>query len=280
MSGASLAERASALSRRAAEVALCLDFDGTLAPVVDNPEQARPLPGLLPVLAALAGRYAAVALISGRPAAFLAENAPARGVRYLGLYGLQEVRDGQVWVDPRLTAARSAVHSATGDLREHPAVVASGAYLEDKEYAIAVHTRRVDDPQRWAAPIDEAVQTISGRRGLEVIPGKLVWELRPAVRGDKGDAVRRVVAESTARTVVVVGDDLGDLPAFAATRDLVDAGHGGYCIAVRSAEAPAKLLDEADYIVDGPAGVLDFLKLLAGTYIYDDGERSPQRSRR
>jgi trehalose 6-phosphate phosphatase len=183
-------------------------------------------------------------------------------------------------VDPRLTAARSAVHSATGDLREHPAVVASGAYLEDKEYAIAVHTRRVDDPQRWAAPIDEAVQTISGRRGLEVIPGKLVWELRPAVRGDKGDAVRRVVAESTARTVVVVGDDLGDLPAFAATRDLVDAGHGGYCIAVRSAEAPAKLLDEADYIVDGPAGVLDFLKLLAGTYIYDDGERSPQRSRR
>jgi trehalose 6-phosphate phosphatase len=280
LSGASLAERASALSRRAAEVALCLDFDGTLAPVVDNPEQARPLPGLLPVLAALAGRYAAVALISGRPAAFLAENAPARGVRYLGLYGLQEVRDGQVWVDPRLTAARSAVHSATGDLREHPAVVASGAYLEDKEYAIAVHTRRVDDPQRWAAPIDEAVQTISGRRGLEVIPGKLVWELRPAVRGDKGDAVRRVVAESTARTVVVVGDDLGDLPAFAATRDLVDAGHGGYCIAVRSAEAPAKLLDEADYIVDGPAGVLDFLKLLAGTYIYDDGERSPQRSRR
>jgi trehalose-6-phosphatase len=42
-------------------------------------------------------------------------------------------------------------------------------------------------------------------------PGKLVWELRPAVRSDKGHAVRRVMAESGARAVVVAGDDLGDL---------------------------------------------------------------------
>ena len=99
--------------------------------------------------------------------------------------------------------------------------------------------------------------------GLEVVPGKLVWELRPAVRGDKGDAVRRVVAESAAREVVVVGDDLGDLAAFAAVAGLTAEGGDGLRVAVRSAEAPPALLAEADLVVEGPAGVLDFLQRLA-----------------
>jgi hypothetical protein len=89
------------------------------------------------------------------------------------------------------------------------------------------------------------------------------WELRPPVRADKGDAVRRVVNESGARAVVVIGDDLGDLPAFAAVTQLVTQGHHGLRVAVRSAEAPPQLLAEADLIVDGPSGVLEFLRRLA-----------------
>jgi trehalose 6-phosphate phosphatase len=85
-------------------VAMCLDFDGTLAPIVDDPDQARPLPGMVDLLGPLAARFAAVALLSGRPAGYLFEHAAAPGVRYLGLYGLQEIRDGQVWVDPVLEA--------------------------------------------------------------------------------------------------------------------------------------------------------------------------------
>jgi trehalose 6-phosphate phosphatase len=258
----SVAEQAARLAGRTGEVALCLDFDGTLSPIVDDPQAARPLPGIVELLEPLADRFAAVALISGRPAAYLAEHAAAPGVRYLGLYGLQEIRDGQVWVDPRLEAARSAVVAAHEDLKTHPAVQASGAYLEDKEYAVAIHTRRIADPDRWAAPIDAAAREVADRHGLEVVPGKLVWELRPAVRSDKGDAVRRVVAESAAREVVVVGDDLGDLAAFAAVAGLTAEGGDGLRVAVRSAEAPPALLDEADLVVEGPAGVLDFLKRL------------------
>jgi trehalose 6-phosphate phosphatase len=57
------------LASRAADLALCLDSDGTLAPIVNDPDQARPLPGVVDLLGALAGRFAAVALRSGRPAA-------------------------------------------------------------------------------------------------------------------------------------------------------------------------------------------------------------------
>jgi trehalose 6-phosphate phosphatase len=258
MTGPSPADAATRLSRRAAEVAICLDFDGTVAPIVDDPEAARPLPGIVELLGPLAARFAAVALISGRPAAYLAEHAGAPGVRYLGLYGLQEIRDGRVKADPRLEDARPVVVAAGEDLRAHGAVRDSGAHLEDKEYAIAVHTRRLADPDRWAAPIERAAREVAGRHGLEVVPGRLVWELRPAVPSDKGDAVRQVAAESGARSVLVVGDDRGDLPGFAAA---VEAGDG-LRVAVRSAEAPDELLAAADLVLDGPEGVRDFLERL------------------
>jgi trehalose 6-phosphate phosphatase len=260
---ATVEQAARALVGRAPETALCLDFDGTLSPVVDDPEAARPLQGVVELLDPLAARFAAVAIISGRPAPYLAEHVGATGVRYLGLYGLQEMYGGQVRVDPRLEAARPAVAAAAAALRDSPAVRDSGAWLEDKVYSVAVHTRRVPDRDRWADPIDRTARQIAEEHGLELIPGKMVWELRPPVPSDKGDGVRRVVAESDARAAVVVGDDLGDLPAFAAVAQLAAEGHDGLRVAVRSEEAPPDLLRAADLVVEGPEGVLEFLRLLA-----------------
>jgi trehalose 6-phosphate phosphatase len=261
--GGELAEQAARLAARPDQVALCLDFDGTLSPIVPDPEAARPLEGVVELLGRLAARFAAVALVSGRPADYLAEHAAAPGVRYLGLYGLQEIRDGHLWVDPRLEADRPAVEAAHQDLRDHPSVQASGAWLEDKRYAVAVHTRRVADPDRWAGPIDQTAREIAGRHGLEVVPGKLVWELRPAVPSDKGDAVRQLVASSGARSVVVAGDDLGDLAAFAAAAHFAAESGGALRVAVRSAEAPEPLLADADLVVEGPPGLREFLERLA-----------------
>ena len=258
MTAGPLADAAARLAARAAEVAVCLDFDGTIAPIVEDPAAARPLPGIVELLGPLADRYAAMALISGRPATYLASHAAAPGVRYLGLYGLEEIVEGRVQVDPRLEAARPAVAAAAQDLAGGPAVTARGAPRAAKRHAVAVHTRRVADPDRWAGPIDQAAARVAARHGLEVVPGRMVWELRPQVRSDKGDAVRRVVAEPGARRVVVVGDDRGDLPAFAVAAEVGD----GLRVAVRSAAAPAELLEAAALILDGPEGVREFLEHL------------------
>ena len=258
--GRSIAAEAARLARRAAEVAICMDFDGTIAPIVEDPAAARPLPGMVDLLGPLADRYAAAAIVSGRPATYLASHAAAPGVRYLGMYGLEEIVDGRVQVDPRLEAARPAVEAARKELAGDPAVTASGAHLEDKRYAVAVHTRRVAEPGRWAGPIGQAAARIAAGHGLEVVPGRMVWELRPQVHRDKGDAVRRVVAESGAGALVVAGDDLGDLPGFAVAAEL----GGGLRVVAGSAEAPAELLDAADLVVDGPEGVRELLEHLLG----------------
>jgi trehalose 6-phosphate phosphatase len=257
-----LTEPIARLAARAHLAAICLDFDGTLAPIVDAPNEARPLPGTVELLGHLAARFAAVALLSGRPADYLAKHAAAPGVRYLGLYGLQEIRDGRVWVDPRLEAARPAVMAALQDLRDCAAVRDSGAYLEDKQYGVAIHTRRVADARYWTRPIAEAARQVAERHGLDVVLGKLVWDLRPAVRSNKGDAVRRIINESHAHSVVLAGDDLGDLAAFAAALELKARGGEVLRFAVDSAEAPPALIDQADVIVDGPPGLQEFLRRL------------------
>ncbi|HEU4396704.1 MAG TPA: trehalose-phosphatase [Actinomycetota bacterium] len=250
-------ERVAGLAGR---TALCLDFDGTLAPIVDDPEAAAPLPGTTELLGRLAGRFAAVALVSGRPAAWLAERAAAPGVRYLGLYGLEEIVAGQVAVAPAAEPVRPAVRAALRELGAHPAVTAAGAYVEDKGLSVGVHLRRVADSERWAGPVEAAARDTAARHGLRVEPGRLVWELRPAVGFDKGDAVRRVVAEARAEAVVMAGDDRGDLVAFGAVEALAASGLAGLRVAVRSAESPPALLDLADLVVEGPEGLRALLE--------------------
>jgi trehalose 6-phosphate phosphatase len=243
--------------------ALCLDYDGTVAPIVPDPDAAVPLEGMVELLGRLARRAAAVALISGRPAAFLAANASAPGVRYYGLYGLEEIHDGELVVDPAVLEARPAVRAALEDVKADATVRESGAYVEDKGNAIGIHLRRVAHPERWSDRVAAMAARIAERHGLQAQRGRLVWELRPAVHRDKGDAIRKVLAESNPAAVLVAGDDLGDLPAFAAAEAAGAEGLQVLRVAIRSAESPPELLARADLAVDGPEGLRAVLEDLA-----------------
>jgi trehalose 6-phosphate phosphatase len=239
------------------------DFDGTLAPIVPDPQAARALPGAAPALARLARAVGTVAVITGRPAAEAVRYGgldAVPGLIVLGHYGGQRWQDGQL-TGPGSPPAIAAARQALPGLLERAGADA-GTWVEDKELALAVHTRRAADPagmlSRLAGPLTE----LAGRLGLAAEPGRLVIELR-APGADKGGALRALVAERGAGSVLFCGDDLGDLPAFAAVRELRAAGLPGCAAASASAESP-QVADAADLVVDGPEGIVALLAALAG----------------
>jgi trehalose 6-phosphate phosphatase len=238
------------------------DFDGTLSPIVDRPDEARAQPGAVPALTALAAAVGTVAVITGRPPADAVrlgglETVP--GLVVLGHYGWQRWQDGRLTAPappPGVDAARAAL---PGLLAE--AGAADGTWIEDKTHALAVHTRRAADPDAALARLRGPLGELAGRLGLAAEPGRFVIELRPP-GVDKGSALTGLVRERAARSVLYCGDDLGDLPAFAAIRALRAGGVPGCAVASASPESP-QVAAAADLVVDGPDGVVDLLAALA-----------------
>jgi trehalose 6-phosphate phosphatase len=247
-----------------ARAAVALDFDGTLAPIVERPEAARAVSGAPDVLRRLAARLGGLALVSGRPAADVvrfADVAEVPRIRVLGHYGLQSWRDGRLESPP----PDPAIDVVRDRLRGLLAAAPDGVYVEDKQHSLVVHTRPAADPKTALVELTPAMQVLADEVGLEAVPGRYVLELRPP-GVDKGGAVRQFVAEVGAAAVVYAGDDLGDVPAFRAVDQLRASGLAGLTVAVAAAadvDAPAALREQADLVLDSPAALVAWLSELA-----------------
>jgi trehalose 6-phosphate phosphatase len=244
---------------------MAFDFDGTLAPIVDDPAEARALPGVVKAAAGLSARIGHVAIITGRPAGTAVELAGLSaatgldGLVVLGQYGIERW-DGSsrevTTVDPPpgLDVVRREIS------RVIAAAGVTDAVVEDKGLALAVHVRRSAAPAEAFDRLRGPLFALAERTGLTAEPGRLVIELRPAGM-DKGKALLGLASEFGATTLVFTGDDLGDLAAF----DAVDAwratGGAGLLVCSGSDEVE-ELAVRADLLVDGPPGVLDFLLTL------------------
>lgn len=244
-----------------------LDFDGTLAPIVADPEQARAHPEAVPALAALAPRIASVAVVTGRPAGVAVRYGGFAGVPglehllVLGHYGAER------WDAVSGEVSAPAPHPGVAAVRaELPGVLDrvgawQGTWIEEKGRAVAVHTRRAEDPQAAFEALRAPLADLAHRHGLIVEPGRLVLELRPPGM-DKGVALLSYVHETGASAVLYAGDDLGDLPAFDAVDTLRTEGVPGLLVCSGSDEV-TQLRDRADLVVNGPEGVVGLLRGLA-----------------
>ncbi|MFF2957857.1 trehalose-phosphatase [Streptomyces sp. NPDC057963] len=263
-------EALDAILARPDRAVVALDFDGTLADIVPDPEQARAHPGAVDALVALAPKVASIAVITGRPAGVAVRHGGFAGVRgldhlvVLGHYGAER------WDAVTGTVRAPAPHPGTAAVRaELPGVLDRfgswrGTWIEEKGQALAVHTRRAADPQAAFEALREPLGELAARHGLIVEPGRLVLELRPPGT-DKGVALARYVREMDAESVLYAGDDLGDLAAYAAVEKLRTEGPDGIpglLVCSGSAEVP-ELAERADLLLDGPGAVIAFLAALA-----------------
>jgi len=256
--------------RRAAVVT---DFDGTLAPIVEDPTESRPLSGAVEVLHRLSHRYGRVGVVSGRPAAFIAEHLrggdsedpeecekpdECSGVVVSGLYGLEKAHvsrtdAGEVTPHPDAEGWRGVVDEVVAAAEEE---APGGVVVENKGLSVTLHYRAAPEHEDWVTGWAEERARATG---LSSHPARMSCELRLPIESDKGSALSEMVRGLS--VACFAGDDSGDLPAFEALDRLArDEGMTVLKVAVRSDESPPELLDRADLEVDGPEGMVELFK--------------------
>ncbi len=246
--------------------AILLDIDGTLAPIVEIASDAHVPERTRQVLIEISKRYAVVACVSGRRASEARAMVSIGTISYLGSHGVELLKAG--WTQPVLD--RSVEGSARrvqdfGREVDTPDLRRRRVRIEDKGTIVAFHWRGAQDEEAARAAID-AIASKAEAAGLRTHWGRKVLEVRPPVRIDKGAGITSFLEQTEADidTALYVGDDRTDLDAFRALTELVEQGklERAVKVGVRSDEGPADMVSEADFVVEGTAGVRDLLQML------------------
>jgi trehalose-phosphatase len=232
-----------------------LDFDGTLAPIVERPETAAILPAARRAVERLAARVPVV-VVSGRRREDVARRVGLPDLIYAGSHGFDIAGPGFAHqVAPELPPLIARVAAR---MEEELARV-PGAEVEPKGWTVAVHYRRVA-PEDGAAVEAAVDRVVAAHRELVKAGGKMVWEVRPALAWDKGEALLYVLAalglDGGDVLPVYVGDDVTDEDAFRVLRRRAGGGVG-----VRVADEAAAT--GAEFRLEGPEEVPEFLARLA-----------------
>jgi trehalose 6-phosphate phosphatase len=254
------------LSKR--PLGLFSDIDGTLAPVVPRPEDARVTPRCRGLLKGLMERGVRVALITGRSLETARTMAGLGGVAYGASHGLE------LWIDGRA--------ESTGDAREYPRLIervlaeagdleGAGVLVERKGTGVAFHYRRAGSSETARAAISRAIGSPTAVERFVVLEGRKVFELRPKIDVNKGTAARVLASRLGVKSVLSLGDDRTDIDMFHAVSALSREGLAEASVAVLSPEVPPDVLEAADYSVDGVAGV----EWLLGEVLTAAGGTSP-----
>jgi trehalose 6-phosphate phosphatase len=251
------------------ESILLLDYDGTIAPIVPEPDDAYPVPDTATALNRLSDRLGCVAIVSGRSVSFLLDRLQdCPGIVLAGNYGVERVVDGQVLVDTRVQPHIVSIHEAARRARE----LLPGLLVELKSgLSVTVHWRKNPESETSAVRV---AQELARTLGLEAHPARMAVELRPPILIDKGSVVADLCKGY--RHAAYAGDDQGDLPAFRALRQLREEGSlaSALLIAVTSLEAPPELAGSADLTLGAPAILTGLLGNLA-----DELEAAGRRER-
>lgn len=249
-----------------AHAAILTDVDGTLAPIVERPEQAAVPARATELLARLSEAYGLVGCVSGRRAEEARRLVGLDSIAYAGNHGLELLLPGEdePRFDPSLEGREGDAAAFVAAL-DAESLRSAGLRLEDKGPIQALHWRGAEDERAAAARAHE-IAAAGGRGGLELRWGRKVLELRPAGGGGKDSAVAALLSTDGVRKAAYAGDDRTDLDAFRRLRELAATGEleTAVCVGIVSTEGPAEIAEEADVAVESPEGWIDLLTALAG----------------
>lgn len=187
---------------------LAFDFDGTLAPIVPRPAQARPSKAVSARLATLATRLP-LAIVTGRSVDDVRTRLGFEPHYIIGNHGAEEAGQGEPLGPPpaALESLRRRLHD------QKTALSAAGVSVEDKGRSMALHYRLARDREAAQALIAQLMADADDT--LRVFGGKMVVNVTPHDAPDKADAVHALVRRCGSSSAIFAGDDLNDEPVFA-----------------------------------------------------------------
>ncbi|MFC6014925.1 trehalose-phosphatase [Plantactinospora solaniradicis] len=244
-----------ATAERAERCVLFFDFDGTLAPVRDDPTTVEPAPKALAAINALTEVVQRVAIVSARPVEFLRDRfAGLDGVDLYGLYGLEHLHASGETITEEAALPFVPTMAELSDRAR--AELPAGALVEYKRLSVALHYRTAP---HLAPEIERWGRIQADRLGLRVQVGRMVLELKPPVDRDKGMVIGEAVR--SAGCAWYFGDDVSDIKAFAAlrAREAADPDFFGVCVAVANPETGDEVSTAADLTIESPEALGDFL---------------------
>ena len=245
-------EHVEEIARGGDRVAVFLDYDGTLTPIVSHPEDAWLPESMQQTLRSLAARVP-VAILSGRDLDDVRGRVLVDGIVYAGSHGFDIAGAGGLRRElgaaylPVLDAAETELRGALDEI--------PGAQLERKHFSVAAHYRNVNETEAFKVAL--AVEAVATRhRELRRLNGKKVYELLPDIDWDKGNAVLWLLEtlglEGSNALPIYIGDDRTDEHAFRALEKLG--------IAILVSEQPQETA--ANYWLNNPEEVERFLHAL------------------
>jgi trehalose-phosphatase len=249
-------EHVQEIAGRSGKVAVFLDYDGTLTPIVSQPEDAWLSDSMRQALQELAVQ-ALVAILSGRDLDDVRRRVNVDGIIYAGSHGFDIAGPRglrkQVAIEylPNLDTAEKELRELLGEI--------PGAHVEPKHFSIAAHYRNVSENDM--PRVERAVDAVAARhRELRRVDGKKVYELLPDIDWDKGKAMvwllEMLGSERGNVPPIYIGDDSTDEDAFRALE------HRGIGILVSEQSQPTA----ARYSLKNPAEVERFLRQLVACY--------------
>ncbi len=238
------------------------DFDGTLSKIVNDPDAASIQPKSKEHLAALAPQLALLAVVSGRGAADIHRMTGIKAAVYVGNHGMERWVDGDVATPPEVAAYRPNLEGVLASLEPH---MEGGMQIEDKGATASVHYRRTDNPAATAERLRPALEHITQLHDIELHSGKMVFELRPPIKQDKGSAFGSLVVEFELTGAFFLGDDVTDAAALQAAGELRAAGNV-YTVGLgvrHGDDTPQAVLDHSDVLADGVEDVSTFFEWMS-----------------
>lgn len=233
--------------------AVFLDFDGTLAPIVDDPDEAT-IPVETRRVIEMLAELVPVGVISGRSLEDVKSRVAIGGLIYSGSHGFEiETADGRQLGRTDLSGLTSELERVVV-LLERGCRDLPGVFIEQKPFSVGLHTRRAASDLIRQAAGDLARDVVSRFDSLTLHQGKEIFELRPDLNWNKGSAVDKLVEFLPGRPIpLYVGDDATDEDGYQAAES-----HGGVGIIV----AEGSVATSASYQLESTYQVGEFLKEL------------------